>query len=191
MYSSYSFLTLALDVVSGQHYALATLYPWGKDPQYPLYRRLGGLHSQWTQRSEEKSNAERWDPGRPVHIQALYWLSYSGYLQHTGLFLLFELAGPLCSGAVIITGGNWNTLWRACPSDTLSTANPTQTALGMNPRLPWWKVSNLTVTAVAKPKLLWHFIKGALINTALHDIIMLLGISWRWPNMTKTSLLAC
>jgi hypothetical protein len=41
MYSSYSFTTSALDGVSGQHHALAALYPWGKDPQYPLYRRLG------------------------------------------------------------------------------------------------------------------------------------------------------
>jgi hypothetical protein len=28
--------------VSGQHHALATLYPRGKDPRYPLYRSLGG-----------------------------------------------------------------------------------------------------------------------------------------------------
>jgi hypothetical protein len=41
-YSSYSFLTLALDGVSGQHHALAVLYPREKDPQYPLDRRLGG-----------------------------------------------------------------------------------------------------------------------------------------------------
>jgi hypothetical protein len=49
-YSSYSFLTSALDGVSGQHHAPAALYPRGKDPRYPLYRRLGGPQS----RSERK-----------------------------------------------------------------------------------------------------------------------------------------
>jgi hypothetical protein len=38
--------------VSGQHHAPAALYPRGKDPQYPLDRRLGG-----PQRPEEKSSA--------------------------------------------------------------------------------------------------------------------------------------
>jgi hypothetical protein len=42
--------------VSGQHHAPAALYPRGKDPPYPLYRRLGGLQPVWTQRLEEKSS---------------------------------------------------------------------------------------------------------------------------------------
>jgi hypothetical protein len=41
MYCSYSFSTSALDGVSGQRHAPAVIYPRGKDPQYPLYRRLG------------------------------------------------------------------------------------------------------------------------------------------------------
>jgi hypothetical protein len=41
MYSSYSFLTSALDAVS----ALPRALPRGKDPRYPLYRRLGGSQS--------------------------------------------------------------------------------------------------------------------------------------------------
>jgi hypothetical protein len=45
-YSTYSYLTSALDGVSSQHRALATLYPQGKNPQYPLGRRLGGPQSQ-------------------------------------------------------------------------------------------------------------------------------------------------
>jgi hypothetical protein len=45
MYSSYLFLTLALDGVSGQRHTPATLYPPGKDPQYPMDRRLGGPQS--------------------------------------------------------------------------------------------------------------------------------------------------
>jgi hypothetical protein len=31
--------------VSGQHHVPAALYPLGKDPRYPLYRRLGGPKS--------------------------------------------------------------------------------------------------------------------------------------------------
>jgi hypothetical protein len=44
-YSSYSFLTSALDGVSGQRHAPAAIYPRGKDSRYPLYRRLGGPQS--------------------------------------------------------------------------------------------------------------------------------------------------
>jgi hypothetical protein len=40
-YSSYSFFTSALDGVSGQRHASAVLCLGGKDPRYPLYRRLG------------------------------------------------------------------------------------------------------------------------------------------------------
>jgi hypothetical protein len=40
--------------VSGQRHAPAALYPRGKDPRYPLYRRLGGPQPVWTQRLEEK-----------------------------------------------------------------------------------------------------------------------------------------
>jgi hypothetical protein len=39
--SSYSFTTSALYGVSGQHHAPAALCPRGKDPLYPLDRRLG------------------------------------------------------------------------------------------------------------------------------------------------------
>jgi hypothetical protein len=41
-FSFYSFMTSAVDVVSGQHNGPATLYLRGKDPRYPLDRRLGG-----------------------------------------------------------------------------------------------------------------------------------------------------
>jgi hypothetical protein len=44
-YSSYSFTTSVLDGVSVQRHAEAALYPQGKDPRYPLYRRLGGPQS--------------------------------------------------------------------------------------------------------------------------------------------------
>jgi hypothetical protein len=44
-YSSYSYLTSALDGVSGQRHAPAALYPLGKNPWYPLDKRLGGPQS--------------------------------------------------------------------------------------------------------------------------------------------------
>jgi hypothetical protein len=44
-YSSYSFTTSALDGVSGQRHAPAAFYSRGKDPRYPLDRRLGGPQS--------------------------------------------------------------------------------------------------------------------------------------------------
>jgi hypothetical protein len=44
-YSSYSVLTKTLDGGEGQHHARLYFTPWGRDPQYPLYRRLGGPQS--------------------------------------------------------------------------------------------------------------------------------------------------
>jgi hypothetical protein len=41
-YSSYSFMTSALDGVNGQRHASATFYPRRKDLRYPLDRKLGG-----------------------------------------------------------------------------------------------------------------------------------------------------
>jgi hypothetical protein len=41
--------------VSGQSHAPASLYPWGKDPWYPLDRRASD--PVWSQRLEEKSSA--------------------------------------------------------------------------------------------------------------------------------------
>jgi hypothetical protein len=42
MYSSYSFMALVLDGVSGQCHTPAMLKPRGRKPHYPLDRRLGG-----------------------------------------------------------------------------------------------------------------------------------------------------
>jgi hypothetical protein len=53
-YSSYSFTTSALDG-SGQRHAPSALYPRGKDPCYPLDRRLGGPQSRSGHGLEEKS----------------------------------------------------------------------------------------------------------------------------------------
>jgi hypothetical protein len=40
-------------VVSGELEAPATLYPWGRNHQYSLVRRLGG-HQSWSRRSGEE-----------------------------------------------------------------------------------------------------------------------------------------
>jgi hypothetical protein len=49
-YSSYSFLPSALDGVNGQRHAPAALYTRGRDPRYPLDRRLGGPQSRFGHR---------------------------------------------------------------------------------------------------------------------------------------------
>jgi hypothetical protein len=44
-YSSYSFLTMALDGDEWLASRLGRAFPWGKDPWYPLYRTLVGLRA--------------------------------------------------------------------------------------------------------------------------------------------------
>jgi hypothetical protein len=66
--------------VSGQRRAPAALYPRGKGPRYPLYRRLGGPQSQPGLRGNRKNplplpRIEPGSPGRPVCSQTLYWQS--------------------------------------------------------------------------------------------------------------------
>jgi hypothetical protein len=73
-YSSYSFTTSALD--GGQHHAPAALYPRGKDPRYPLYRRLGGPQSR--SGHMPPPGIEPRSPGRPARSKTLYCLSYPG-----------------------------------------------------------------------------------------------------------------
>jgi hypothetical protein len=53
-YSSYSFLTSALDGVSGQSYAPTAAYRREKNSRYPLDRRLGGPQS-WSGHSGPQS----------------------------------------------------------------------------------------------------------------------------------------
>jgi hypothetical protein len=69
--------------VSGQRHATAALYPRGKDPRYPMYRRLGGPQSRSGHRGSRKNllpppGIEPRSPGRPARSQTLYWLSYPG-----------------------------------------------------------------------------------------------------------------
>jgi hypothetical protein len=54
MYSSYSFLTLALDRGEWSASRPGCAIPPAKDPWYTLDRRLGGSQLVWTQRLQEK-----------------------------------------------------------------------------------------------------------------------------------------
>jgi hypothetical protein len=54
MYSSYSFLTSALDGANAQLHSPSAFYPRGKDPRYPLYWRLGGPQSRSGHREYRK-----------------------------------------------------------------------------------------------------------------------------------------
>jgi hypothetical protein len=74
-FSSYSFMTSAVDGVSGQHNGPATLYLLGKDPRYPLDRRLGGPQNRSGHRLGKKyfvsDGPETRSPGGPVCSQTL------------------------------------------------------------------------------------------------------------------------
>jgi hypothetical protein len=83
-YSSYSFMTLALDGSewSASHPGRA-LPPRERTPWYLLDRRLGGPQSWSGHRGYRKNpvplqGTEPGSPGRPVHSQTLHWLSYPG-----------------------------------------------------------------------------------------------------------------
>jgi hypothetical protein len=59
---------------------LPRFYSRGKDPRYPLYRRLGGPQSRSGHRGQRKNplllpGIEPRSPGRPVRSQTLYCLS--------------------------------------------------------------------------------------------------------------------
>jgi hypothetical protein len=69
--------------VSGQHHAPATLYPRGKNPQYPLGRRLGGPQS-WSghTRLEDESSApvgDRTPIVKPVVRNHTAWATTAPY----------------------------------------------------------------------------------------------------------------
>jgi hypothetical protein len=64
--------------VSGQRHAPAALYARGKDPRYPLNRKLGEPQS-WSDteaRGKILCLCRGLNPGRPLCCQTLYWLSY-------------------------------------------------------------------------------------------------------------------
>jgi hypothetical protein len=83
--------------VSGQRHFPVALYPQGKDPHYPLDRRLGGAQSRSGHRGYRKSpfpGIKPRSPGHPVCSQTLYWLSYLPqlrlWLYSSSLFFLLS-----------------------------------------------------------------------------------------------------
>jgi hypothetical protein len=66
--------------VSGQHHAPATLYPRGKDPRYPLDRRLGGPRAGLDAGARRKilCPCRGSNPDRPARSKILYYLSCRG-----------------------------------------------------------------------------------------------------------------
>jgi hypothetical protein len=80
-YSSYSFLTSALDEGEWSASRLGRALAREKDPRYPLYRRLGGPqsrsgHKDWRKNPLPLPGIEPRTPGRPASSQTLYWLIY-------------------------------------------------------------------------------------------------------------------
>jgi hypothetical protein len=79
--SSYSFLTSALDGGEWSASRPDRALPRGKNPRYPLYRRLSVPQSRSGHRGYRKNplplpGIEPRSPGRPVRSQTLYWLSH-------------------------------------------------------------------------------------------------------------------
>jgi hypothetical protein len=66
--------------VSGQRHAPAALYPRGKDPRYPLDRRLGGPRAGLDAEARRKilCPCRGSNPERPARSQTQHWLSYCG-----------------------------------------------------------------------------------------------------------------
>jgi hypothetical protein len=102
-YSSYSFLTSALDRGEWSASCPGCALPPGKDPWYPCTRGWVGPRAGLDTKARGKIPClcRGSNPGRPVHSQTLFWLSYPGccnlhgrvtkcLLQLVFLFLLLE-----------------------------------------------------------------------------------------------------
>jgi hypothetical protein len=85
--SSYSFLTSALDGVSGQRHATAPLYRRERTP-VPVGWEVGWISQLICAEPKEQIICLRWgsNPGRPVCSETLYW---QGYHSSNGTLLFF------------------------------------------------------------------------------------------------------
>jgi hypothetical protein len=70
--------------VSGQRHAPAALYPRGKDPRYPLDRRLGGPQSRSGRRDRRKilCPCRGSNPDRPARSQTFTKSKESNFKQN-------------------------------------------------------------------------------------------------------------
>jgi hypothetical protein len=84
--------------VSGQHHAPAALLPPGKDPRYPLDRRLGGPQSRSGQ--EEKSFAPAGDRTPAPHIY-IYIYTHTHTHTHTHIVYCSDQWGYVLSHGIL------------------------------------------------------------------------------------------
>jgi hypothetical protein len=144
------FLTLALDAGEWSMITHPPLFCWGKNPRYPLERRLGGPHN-WCERhgKEKKSLPLSWLELRPLGCpalsQSLFRLRCPGsmFIIRAKLMIFFLLVGwdfwycghcwPIVSAPDDRRGWLWRNWWnedwqgkpkyseKTCSSATLST----------------------------------------------------------------------
>jgi hypothetical protein len=107
-YSSYSFLTSALDGVSGQRHAPAAFYPGERTPGTHCTGYWVGPRAGLDTEVRRKillplPGIEPRSSGRPVRRQTLYWLSYPGSVKsyycdiiHTAASVKRLSSGTLC-----------------------------------------------------------------------------------------------
>jgi hypothetical protein len=83
------------------------LYPRGKSPRYPFYRRLGGPQSRSGRYGEVKFVYPKGTrtptlPVRPARSQSLYRLSYPGYLNVGGTSVYYGMRKDSASDEILI-----------------------------------------------------------------------------------------
>jgi hypothetical protein len=95
-YSSYSLTTSVLDEVGGQRHASAALYPRGKHPRYPLYRRLGGPSAgvDTEDRGKILCPCRGSNPVRPV-VQIVV-RHYTDWANRVPFMHLYSQGNPIC-----------------------------------------------------------------------------------------------
>jgi hypothetical protein len=105
-YSSYSFLTSALDGVSGQHHAPAALCPGDRTPRTHCTGGWVGLRAGLVTEVRRKilcpcrgSNPDR---PVPVHSQTLYWLSYPGSVWHLPIYFMVSPLAFLLQNSFLV-----------------------------------------------------------------------------------------
>jgi hypothetical protein len=92
----YRSILLTSALVGGEWWSPGHFDPWGKSPQYPLYRRLGGpqpVQTIWrSENSWPYQDSELSPIGCPARNQLLYQVCYSGSLSVNKL-LKFNFEG--------------------------------------------------------------------------------------------------
>jgi hypothetical protein len=120
-YNSYSFTTLAWDASELSASLTSCALPLGKGPRVPTGQEAGwALEPVWTQRLKEESSLPLLGikprlPGRPVHSQTLYWLSYPG--SQSVQYTYAKSSITSVDQWVFLRGSTNRWLWRVWQSD--------------------------------------------------------------------------